>query len=382
MSDSATSRLAMLQAPVCCSAEPEFHGTRFHVALNVTDLRRSVEFYRILFGTRPARQHDDYVKFELTRPPLVLSLIPQALGVGKNPRYFAFPVHHPAEVDAIGHRLEVAGLQVDWQRDEPFDDARQYAAAVRDPDGNSWRIACRLGNHDTLDTGSRSISGRGLEGLPVGPSVGWEHRIVGACPSQIPHEDKSVDFVRLEGTFNAELTGEQRSALLREVMRVLKTGGVVHIHGLVADRELPGCPVLPGVAALVRHVPTYGEVLTELLLAGLRDLHMTKLPAKPAFQWGDVDLRELKLSAWKPDTLSGEERLIVYRGPFARLAMDDGHLFERGVPTLVDFATSVRLLSEPWENQFLALWKTEADDDMPDCATRAASRRTDGENTG
>ncbi|MBX3448125.1 MAG: VOC family protein [Planctomycetaceae bacterium] len=376
MSDSVTTRLEMLQAPVCCSAEPEFHGTRFHVALNASDLGRSVQFYRILFGTRPARQHDDYAKFELTRPPLILSLIPHSPGRGDNSRYFAFPVHHPAEVEAVGTRLEVAGLHVDWKRDEPFDDARQHAAVVNDPDGNCWRIACRLGNLESLDSGGRSVSIREPDQSPADASIGWEHRIVSPCPSRIPHADNSVDFVRLEGTFNADLTGEQRFNLLTEAMRVLKAGGVVHIHGLVANRELPGCPALPGVAALVRHVPTEREILSELWRAGLRDLRMTKLPAKAAFRWGEVELRELKLSAWKPMEPGSEKRLILYRGPFARLTMDDGRSFERGVPTLVDLTTAARLRSEPWEGQFLALWEAEADNDTPDCATRSASRRT------
>jgi hypothetical protein len=186
--------------------------------------------------------------------------------------------------------------------------------------------------------------------------------------------------VRLEGTFNADLTGEQRSALLQEVVRVLKTGGLVHIHGLVANQELPGCPALPGVAALVRHIPTEHDVLVELSRVGLRDMHVTKLPEKPAFRWGDVELRELKLSAWKPTASAGEERLIVYRGPFAQITMDDGRSFERGVPILVDFATAVRLRLEPWESQFLALGETDADNDAPDCASRAASSRTVEEN--
>lgn len=380
MSDSATSRLAMLQAPVCCSAEPEFHGTRFHVALNASDLGRSVQFYRILFGTRPARQHDDYVKFELTRPPLILSLIPHSPGRSDNPRYFAFPVHHPAEVEAVGTRLEVAGLHVDWKRDEPFDDARQHAAVVSDPDGNCWRIACRLENLESLDAGGQSAPVRIADRSPIDSPIGWDHRIIAPCPARIPHADNSVDFVRLEGTFNAELTGEQRSALLEEAMRVLKPGGVVHVHGLASNRELPDCPILHGVAALVRHVPTEREILRELSRAGLCDLHMTKLPAAPVFRWDDVELRELKLSAWKAIESGGEERLVVYRGPFARITMDDGRVFERGVPMLVDFATSLRLRSEPWESQFLALWETEANDDAPDCATRASSRRTVEEN--
>jgi catechol 2,3-dioxygenase-like lactoylglutathione lyase family enzyme len=37
---------------------------RFHISLNVTDLERSVRFYEILFDRPPAKQRDDYAKFE------------------------------------------------------------------------------------------------------------------------------------------------------------------------------------------------------------------------------------------------------------------------------------------------------------------------------
>src|SRR5262245_58839958 len=47
-----------------------------HVALNVSDLGRAVEFYRALFGVEPAKHSKDTAKFEIEAPPLVLSLEP------------------------------------------------------------------------------------------------------------------------------------------------------------------------------------------------------------------------------------------------------------------------------------------------------------------
>ena len=48
----------------------------FHLSLNVADLRRSIAFYRVLFGVEPAKCHDDYAKFDLADPPVVFSLVP------------------------------------------------------------------------------------------------------------------------------------------------------------------------------------------------------------------------------------------------------------------------------------------------------------------
>ena len=49
---------------------------RFHVSLNITNLERSVAFYKILFNMEPAKLRADYAKFEPNDPPLVLSLEP------------------------------------------------------------------------------------------------------------------------------------------------------------------------------------------------------------------------------------------------------------------------------------------------------------------
>jgi catechol 2,3-dioxygenase-like lactoylglutathione lyase family enzyme len=49
---------------------------RFHASPNVSDLGRSIAFYRALLGTEPAKVRDHYAKFDLAEPLLVLSLIP------------------------------------------------------------------------------------------------------------------------------------------------------------------------------------------------------------------------------------------------------------------------------------------------------------------
>src|SRR5262245_20518221 len=43
-------------------------ATPFHLSLNVADLERSVDFFRRLFALAPAKQRDDYAKFEVANP--------------------------------------------------------------------------------------------------------------------------------------------------------------------------------------------------------------------------------------------------------------------------------------------------------------------------
>ena len=45
-----------------------------HVALRVTDLDRSLAFYRAMLGAEPVKHRADYAKFDLENPGLNLTL--------------------------------------------------------------------------------------------------------------------------------------------------------------------------------------------------------------------------------------------------------------------------------------------------------------------
>ena len=46
----------------------------FHVSLNVKNIPEAVARYRKILGVEPAKLRDDYAKFELSDPPVILSL--------------------------------------------------------------------------------------------------------------------------------------------------------------------------------------------------------------------------------------------------------------------------------------------------------------------
>src|SRR6185295_6009564 len=86
----------------------------FHASLNVTDLDRSIAFYRVLLGAEPAKVRSDYAKFDLAEPPLVLSLIPGRPGAaGGNLNHVGLRVRSAEELVEIQHRLEAAGLRTE-----------------------------------------------------------------------------------------------------------------------------------------------------------------------------------------------------------------------------------------------------------------------------
>ena len=47
---------------------------RMHVAINCTDLEKSLTFYRSFFGSEPTKIKGNYAKFELQDPALHFSL--------------------------------------------------------------------------------------------------------------------------------------------------------------------------------------------------------------------------------------------------------------------------------------------------------------------
>ncbi|MCY7374983.1 MAG: VOC family protein, partial [Pyrinomonadaceae bacterium] len=45
-----------------------------HISLNVSDVEKSVEFYKKMFGVEPFKLKTDYEKFDVANPPLNLTM--------------------------------------------------------------------------------------------------------------------------------------------------------------------------------------------------------------------------------------------------------------------------------------------------------------------
>ena len=69
----------MILRKIGMESNTEFNRTRVnalkaHLALNVTDVTRSIEFYRKLFGIEPRKVRTGYAKFDVQNPPLNFTL--------------------------------------------------------------------------------------------------------------------------------------------------------------------------------------------------------------------------------------------------------------------------------------------------------------------
>jgi catechol 2,3-dioxygenase-like lactoylglutathione lyase family enzyme len=303
---------------------------KFHISLNASDLDRSIAFYRALFGTEPAKVREDYAKFELAEPPLVLSLIPG--GVGGNVNHAGLRVRTADELVDIQRRLETAGIVS--QREEGVECcyARQTKFWVADPDRMLWEVYVFHEDIDERGDGAVPAAAPGPVVTISKPLSSWTHRLGAPLPDRIPHDANSLTEVMLEGSFNAGRDAVNLDKLMAEALRVLRPGGAIRLHGLTGDSTGNyGKLFLPGPASAVEYAPTPSELTIALTRAGFRDIHIVLLSQMPYFVVEGVGMREIRIQARKPGHRTQQKtHHAVYRGPLAEVTDDYGNVFRRG----------------------------------------------------
>jgi catechol 2,3-dioxygenase-like lactoylglutathione lyase family enzyme len=112
-----------------------------HLAITVSDLDRSVPFYRALLDTAPAKQRPGYAKFEPADPAIVLTLVEGERDGGLGAfNHAGIRVDSTDQVLAAKLRLKDAGLVTFDEMDTECCYARQDKIWVHDPDGTPWEI--------------------------------------------------------------------------------------------------------------------------------------------------------------------------------------------------------------------------------------------------
>lgn len=122
----------------------EFATTaRIHLALNATNIERSLPFYRTLFGQEPTKVRPGYAKFEVAEPPVNLTLneMPLEIEAGKGGlSHLGIQVKSTGAVLAAKERFVAAGLATFDEENVTCCYAVQDKVWVHDPDGNGWEF--------------------------------------------------------------------------------------------------------------------------------------------------------------------------------------------------------------------------------------------------
>lgn len=119
--------------------------SRVQLALNVSDLEGSVEFYSKLFGVEPHKRRDGYANFEVQNPPLKLVLLQtpadeRGIGTAGALNHLGVEVQGTGEVREAMARLRSEGLATHEELDTECCYARQDKVWVHDPAGAPWEI--------------------------------------------------------------------------------------------------------------------------------------------------------------------------------------------------------------------------------------------------
>ena len=128
---------------------------RPHLAINVSDVGRSVPFYTALFGSKPEKVRPGYAKFSVADPALNFTLNEGLRTVLGAFNHAGIEVADTESVLAAKQRLLEAGLATFDELATACCYARQDKIWVRDPDGTPWEVFAHL--EDTEDADDRGI---------------------------------------------------------------------------------------------------------------------------------------------------------------------------------------------------------------------------------
>lgn len=129
---------------------------RIQLALNVTDLAQSVEFYTNLFGQAPTKVRDGYANFAIAEPPLKLILFAGTNGGTIN--HLGVEVGDADQVSTAIGRMQDADMDLDIEEQVTCCYATQSKAWATAPDGERWEYYTVLADAEQLEPSSDARS--------------------------------------------------------------------------------------------------------------------------------------------------------------------------------------------------------------------------------
>jgi catechol 2,3-dioxygenase-like lactoylglutathione lyase family enzyme len=122
------------------NTQSKINTLKAHLAINVRDVEKSVEFYKKMFGIEPSKVRTGYAKFDVANPPLNFTLNQVAFKDSGALSHLGVQVATTDDVIKMRSAWEAHGLTTREEMQTTCCYAVQDKAWVNDPDGNEWEV--------------------------------------------------------------------------------------------------------------------------------------------------------------------------------------------------------------------------------------------------
>ena len=137
-----------------------------HLALNVRDVEKSIQFYRKMLGIEPSKVRTGYAKFDVQNPPLNLTLNQNEFGERGALSHLGIQVSSTEDVLAVRQKWADAGLVTRDEMQTNCCYAIQDKTWIQDPDGNQWEAFVVL--EDNLTTSAACCTTAAPQPVAIG----------------------------------------------------------------------------------------------------------------------------------------------------------------------------------------------------------------------
>ena len=128
-----------------------------HLAINVSNVETSIDFYKRMLGIEPSKVRTGYAKFDVQNPPLNLTLNQVPFDGSGALSHLGIQVAGTEDVIALREQWRERGLTPREEMQTTCCYALQDKAWVNDPDGNEWEVFAVL--EDNLPDGTKNTEG-------------------------------------------------------------------------------------------------------------------------------------------------------------------------------------------------------------------------------
>jgi catechol 2,3-dioxygenase-like lactoylglutathione lyase family enzyme len=121
---------------------------RLQLALNVSDLDESIDFYSRMFGVSPGKLKPGYANFEILDPPLKLVLFESTKSEAGTINHLGVEVADVTEVSETESRLATSGLDTTGVEETLCCYAEKTETWVEGPDDLKWEWYVKQGDSE------------------------------------------------------------------------------------------------------------------------------------------------------------------------------------------------------------------------------------------